>query len=90
MPNDIIYCDPPYDGTSKYNNNSEFNHIEFWEWVKNCKNPVYVSEYQAPDFMIKIGTIKKRVTLSGLNKSLTKMENIYWNGVGDNFTGGLF
>lgn len=48
--NSIIYCDPPYYGTTKYKN--EFDHIKFWEWCR-CKSNeghiVFVSEYNAPD-----------------------------------------
>lgn len=44
----IIYCDPPYQATTKY---GSFNHKSFWEWVRHLsKNHwVYVSEYNAPD-----------------------------------------
>ena len=51
--NSIIYCDPPYKGTTKYNN--KFDHILFWDWVRTKSkqgNKVYVSEYNAPsDFV---------------------------------------
>lgn len=45
----IIYCDPPYTGTTKYKDS--FDHNKFWQWVreKSKKNTVFVSEYQAPD-----------------------------------------
>jgi len=45
----LFYCDPPYQGTTKYKD--EFNHEIFWEWVrKMSKNYiVIVSEYNAPD-----------------------------------------
>lgn len=44
----VIYCDPPYEGTTKYSN--EFDHQKFWNWVrvKSKDNYVYVSEYNAP------------------------------------------
>ena len=50
--NSIIYCDPPYSGTTKYSNT--FNHEIFWEWVRDkaYDNTVFVSEYSAPkDFV---------------------------------------
>jgi DNA adenine methylase len=49
-PNSIVYCDPPYEGTTKYAN--EFNHTSFWEWVRAISkqgHTVYVSEYKAPN-----------------------------------------
>ena len=45
----IIYCDPPYEGTSKYKD--DLNHEKFWQWVRELSADfdVYVSEYNAPD-----------------------------------------
>jgi len=46
----IIYCDPPYEYTTKYH--SDFNHKEFWEWAKLQNDNgalVFVSEYNAPE-----------------------------------------
>lgn len=48
-PNSLIYCDPPYEGTTKYKGG--FDHLEFWEWCRiKAKEGhlVYVSEYNAP------------------------------------------
>lgn len=47
----IIYCDPPYSGTTKYATGA-FDHDEFWEWCSDRVNEghtVFVSEYNAPD-----------------------------------------
>ena len=49
LPRDaIIYCDPPYNGTTKYKD--DFNHKFFWEWVRSVSNEhdVFISEYNAP------------------------------------------
>ena len=46
----IIYCDPPYEGTTGYKD--KFNHAEFWEWCRNMSkqgHQVFISEYNAPD-----------------------------------------
>ena len=51
--NSIIYCDPPYQNTTKYN--TDFDHKIFWGWVRNMSNKghqVYVSEYNAPSDFI--------------------------------------
>lgn len=47
----VIYCDPPYKDTKQYGSSKNFNHDEFWEWVRlmSVKNIVLVSEFQAPD-----------------------------------------
>jgi DNA adenine methylase len=48
--NSLIYCDPPYDGTTKYKDN--FNHAEFWQWCRDKAkegHTVFISEYNASD-----------------------------------------
>ena len=47
--NSIIYCDPPYQGTKKYNT-KDFWHHGFWEWCrqKAQNHTLYISEYNAP------------------------------------------
>jgi DNA adenine methylase len=51
--NSIVYCDPPYKGTTKYKD--DFNHDVFWEWCRLtviAGHKVFVSEYSAPaDFV---------------------------------------
>lgn len=44
----IVYCDPPYAGTTDYSV-GEFNHAEFYDWCRNCPNIVLISEYNMPD-----------------------------------------
>lgn len=47
----LIYCDPPYKGTTQYGTSKSFDHELFWakvrEWNRN--NIVLVSEYNAPE-----------------------------------------
>lgn len=45
---DVIYCDPPYAGTTKPGQKLDFNSELFWNWVQNQKVPVFVSEYSSP------------------------------------------
>jgi len=48
-PNSIVYCDPPYEGTTKYT--GELDHDEFWEWARRMSrrgHTVFVSEYKSP------------------------------------------
>ena len=48
--NSLIYCDPPYEGTTKYKDS--FNHSEFWDWCRRKAKEghiIFVSEYNAPD-----------------------------------------
>ena len=45
----LIYCDPPYQGTTSYKTGG-FDHDKFFEWCREQakKNVVFVSEYNAP------------------------------------------
>jgi len=48
--NCIIYCDPPYFGSTGYKD--KFNHTEFWDWCRQMKaegHTIFISEYNAPD-----------------------------------------
>jgi DNA adenine methylase len=47
---DLIYCDPPYYGTTDYSG-GKFDSALFWDWVRewSTKSTVLVSEYVAPD-----------------------------------------
>lgn len=63
--NSIIYCDPPYRNTTKYN--TEFNHNLFWDWVREKSkqgNKVYVSEYTAPNDFVCVWEKEAKSSLS--------------------------
>lgn len=47
--NSLIYCDPPYAGTTKYKD--DFDSVRFWAWCRRTADvghTVFVSEYSAP------------------------------------------
>lgn len=49
---DVVYCDPPYEGTKNYSRTDRIDHAEFWEIAKGWAERgvhVFVSEYNAPD-----------------------------------------
>lgn len=62
----LIYCDPPYIGTTSYGDVCKFNHKEFWDWVRMMseKNIVLISEEQAPD---DFDTLWEQNTLRSIN-----------------------
>lgn len=78
-PNSVIYCDPPYRGTAKYNN--EIDYQKFYDWAWSQENPVYISEYTLPDDRFKtIASFKKRSKLSSNKKKLLiKDEKVFGN-----------
>ena len=47
----LVYCDPPYVGTTSYKTES-FDHSAFWQWCRDRSKEghiVFVSEYSAPE-----------------------------------------
>jgi DNA adenine methylase len=49
--NYVIYCDIPYENTTQYGFNINFNYKEFWDMMRkwSTKNIVLISEFNAPD-----------------------------------------
>jgi len=80
-PNSLIYCDPPYEGTTKYKD--DFSHGAFWQWCRNKAkegHKVFVSEYNAPkDFEclwqkeIVSSLTKETGSKTGVEKLFTQM-----------------
>lgn len=76
----VIYCDPPYQDTKKYE--SDFDHSAFWEWVRKMSklgHYVYVSEYTAPSDFKCVWRKKKKdgmgSSCTGISK--TKVEKLF-------------
>lgn len=64
--NSLIYCDPPYKGTTKYVN-GDFDHDRFYDWCHKQKakgNVVFISEYQMPDGFIEVWSQEVKSSLS--------------------------
>lgn len=77
--NCLIYCDPPYQGTTKYAT-GDFNHSEFWDWCRKMSenNSVFVSEYTAPDDFTCVWQMPIRVSFSSQRtQSLIAIEKLY-------------
>ena len=57
----VVYCDPPYIGTSGYADaigSSGFRHEEFYQWCEQQAALVVISEYSMPpDRFFKIASI---------------------------------
>ena len=68
--NSIIYCDPPYAGTTKYSDN--FDHTSFWSWCRakaTQGNAVFISEYNAPEDFTCVWQQEVKSSLSANGKS---------------------
>ena len=70
----VIYCDPPYRDTTKYNTET-FPYEKFYEWLKKLSihNTVLISEYSMPDEFECIWQKELKTSLgSGINKNSNK------------------
>lgn len=67
--NALIYCDPPYYGTTGYKD--DFDHEAYWKWVREMskKNIVICSEYSAPPDFECIWTKQLTTTLDKNSRS---------------------
>ena len=68
----IVYCDPPYEATTKYVGRETFNHILFWDWCREKSkqgHSVWVSEYNAPNDFECVWEKKARSSLSANGKT---------------------
>ena len=75
--NSIIYCDPPYENTTKYKD--KFDHTKFWNWCREKSlqgNEVFVSEYHAPDGWKSIWS-KKVTTMLDVHNYKDDVENLF-------------
>lgn len=73
----VIYCDPPYANTKKYE--SDFDHVYFWDWVRHMSQNgfyVYVSEYEAPDDFKCIWQMNKKDGMSATKKGQKQQNKI--------------
>lgn len=71
--NSIIYCDPPYQNTTKYKD--DFDSDKFWDWCRlKAKegHKVFVSEYNAPDDFECIWQKEINSNLGGTSKKATE------------------
>lgn len=69
-PRSIIYCDPPYEGVTRYK--YSINHKEFWDWCRlkaRDGHRVFVSEYNAPEDFI---CVWEKETKTAMNHQETK------------------
>lgn len=79
--NCVIYCDPPYKGTSGYKTNS-FPYEVFYEWCRKMSlqgNIVFVSEYWMPEdfYCVWQGEIKTNFASQRKEATHTAVEKLF-------------
>lgn len=71
--NSIIYCNPPYQGTTGYKTGA-FNHEEFFQWCRDMKskgNSVFISEYNVPNDFELVWEGEVKTNFSSTRKTAT-------------------
>lgn len=73
--NGVIYCDIPYEDTSDYG--KEFDFDSFYKWCKQQDNLVVVSEYDMPDDFVCVAEKDKTCAYSAVNNATKTTERLY-------------
>lgn len=81
IPNDsVVYCDPSYQNTTNYSTSSNFNHEEFWNYMRllSQNNLVFISEISAPEDFVSIWSRPlKRVLDVNKDNIFNSNENLF-------------
>jgi len=77
LPSSVIYCDPPYKGTADYINT--FDHEKFWDWVRRQTEPVFVSEYIAPNDIKVLTAFNHKKKMSSKGCVTDSVEKVFGN-----------
>ena len=79
--NMVIYCDPPYKGTTQYGAVGVFDSSIFWETMSEWAsrgNTVLVSEYDAPNALCEVVWEKEvRTDIRGTGGRLARVERLF-------------
>jgi site-specific DNA-adenine methylase len=75
----LVYCDPPYQGTTGYKGTPPFDHAAFWQTVRDwsADNVVLVSEYAAPGDFVCVASKVKASCLAGGHKQTPRVERLF-------------
>jgi DNA adenine methylase len=75
----LIYCDPPYAGTTPYDGVGKFDHERFWvtmrEWSKS--NIVLISEYTAPLDFEEVANFNSRMGMTADGERGVRNEKLF-------------
>lgn len=83
--NSLVYCDPPYAGTTQGYSSASFDSALFWkvmlEWSKRG-NTVLVSEYTAPGFCKEVWRIETKTDMHCRTGKEPRIEKLFQVGQG--------
>lgn len=76
----LVYCDPPYAGTTGYRGAGKFNNDQFWDVVREWSGrgaAVFTSEYQAPEDFTAVWRLKVNMTMNADSNTTQKTEQLF-------------
>ncbi len=75
----VIYCDPPYQGTTQYGAVGNFDSTEFWEIMRawGRYHTVIISEYQAPSDFTCIAEIPTKTDIRTIEGKVDRTERLF-------------
>ena len=75
----VVYCDPPYRGTTTYKGVTDFDSEHFWKWAEyeSQYSAVFVSEYAAPEGWESIWNAAPRMSLRKDDNSSRASERLW-------------
>lgn len=78
FPGDVVYCDPPYANTAKYEGLPDMDYDNFWSMVRlrSQKDVVLVSEYSAPSHFVAVWWKDINPGLKNKERAMRR-ENLY-------------
>ena len=76
----LVYCDPPYEGTTGYGAVGSFNSGQFWDTMREWAGrgaTVFVSEYTAPEDFAPVWRLKVQVSLAKQSNNDVGTEQLF-------------
>lgn len=75
LPDSVIYCDIPYEGTDGYL--TDFDFEKFYSWCEKQTEPLFISSYKMPaDRFVCVARFKHRCTLNA-KQNIEVTEKVY-------------
>ena len=78
--NSLVYCDPPYAGTTQGYSSTSFDSIMFWNTMRHWAregNTVLVSEYVAPDFAHEVWSTDTKTSMHCREGKAPRVEKLF-------------
>ena len=78
--NSLVYCDPPYAGTTQGYSSTSFDSIMFWNTMRHWAregNTVLVSEYVAPDFAHEVWSTDTKTRMHCREGQAPRVEKLF-------------